>query len=123
MEIHTWIEYSRSRAYDRADANALIKALGWDKYFQMNDRAIDRNGGKKNHFNRLQQKTGIPYNRMLFFDDRDKNIQDIESIGKLSNNISILNFNAYGSLAVCEVLLASNLIIDMASPKKRLEKV
>lgn len=36
---------------------------------------------KTDHFKKIQQKTGIPYSNMLFFDDEDRNIQAISQLG------------------------------------------
>ncbi|BBN11630.1 magnesium-dependent phosphatase 1 [Marchantia polymorpha subsp. ruderalis] len=36
---------------------------------------------KTDHFQKIHQKTGIPYNSMLFFDDEDRNIQAVGHMG------------------------------------------
>lgn len=33
------------------------------------------------HFNKIQQKTSLPYHKMYFFDDEHRNIEDVSSIG------------------------------------------
>lgn len=38
-------------------------------------------GSKRNHFAALQKKTGLPYNRMCFFDDDPDNIRDVKTLG------------------------------------------
>ena len=38
-------------------------------------------GSKRQHFAALQQKTGIPYSRMCFFDDDTANIRDVSTLG------------------------------------------
>ena len=38
-------------------------------------------GSKRDHFKSLQKKTGIPYERMCFFDDDPHNIRDVKAIG------------------------------------------
>uniref|UniRef100_A0A7S2JFT4 Magnesium-dependent phosphatase-1 n=1 Tax=Haptolina brevifila TaxID=156173 RepID=A0A7S2JFT4_9EUKA len=38
-------------------------------------------GSKRDHFAALQQKTGIPYKRMCFFDDDMTNIRDVGGLG------------------------------------------
>ena len=36
---------------------------------------------KRTHFQALQKKTGIPFERMAFFDDDMSNIRDIKGVG------------------------------------------
>ena len=38
-------------------------------------------GSKTQHFNKLHKDTGIPYERMLFFDDEHRNIVEVEKLG------------------------------------------
>lgn len=38
-------------------------------------------GSKRDHFAALQKKTGVPYNRMCFFDDDMSNIRDVSGLG------------------------------------------
>ena len=38
-------------------------------------------GSKKSHFAALQKKTGLPYNKMCFFDDDMANINDVGRLG------------------------------------------
>lgn len=40
-----------------------------------------RPGDKRKHFESLQRITNIPYDRMLFFDDYDLNIENVGSLG------------------------------------------
>jgi len=40
-----------------------------------------RPGDKRKHFESLQRITNIPYERMLFFDDYDLNIESVGSLG------------------------------------------
>lgn len=42
---------------------------------------------KTDHFQKLKQRTGVPYNEMLFFDDEDRNIQAVRSPAMLLNFI------------------------------------
>ncbi|ERN14407.1 hypothetical protein AMTR_s00033p00237860 [Amborella trichopoda] len=39
---------------------------------------------KTEHFQRIKQRTGIPYNSMLFFDDEDRNIESVSGMGVTS---------------------------------------
>ena len=45
------------------------------------DHVEIRPGDKKKHFEMLQRITNIPYDRMLFFDDYDLNIESVGSLG------------------------------------------
>lgn len=38
-------------------------------------------GSKRDHFAALQRKTGVPYDRMAFFDDDTANIRDVKALG------------------------------------------
>ena len=38
-------------------------------------------GSKTNHFRALQEKTGIPFSKMAFFDDDPSNIADVSTLG------------------------------------------
>ena len=38
-------------------------------------------GNKRTHFANLQKKTGLPYNKMCFFDDDEMNIRDVGTLG------------------------------------------
>ncbi|XP_004694660.1 PREDICTED: magnesium-dependent phosphatase 1 [Condylura cristata] len=38
-------------------------------------------GSKVTHFQRLQQKTGVPFSQMIFFDDENRNIVDVSKLG------------------------------------------
>ena len=38
-------------------------------------------GDKTVHFAKLQEATGIPYSEMIFFDDEQRNIEDVASLG------------------------------------------
>ncbi|KAG6554127.1 hypothetical protein Mapa_004043 [Marchantia paleacea] len=43
---------------------------------------------KTDHFRKIHQKTGVPYNSMLFFDDEDRNIQAVTQMGVTSVHVS-----------------------------------
>ncbi|XP_049624175.1 magnesium-dependent phosphatase 1 [Suncus etruscus] len=38
-------------------------------------------GSKVTHFERLQQKTNVPFSQMIFFDDENRNIIDVSKLG------------------------------------------
>ena len=38
-------------------------------------------GSKRGHFKALQEKTGVPFARMCFFDDDSSNIRDVSGLG------------------------------------------
>ncbi|XP_048218742.1 magnesium-dependent phosphatase 1 isoform X1 [Perognathus longimembris pacificus] len=38
-------------------------------------------GSKVTHFERLRQKTGVPFSQMIFFDDERRNIVDVGQLG------------------------------------------
>ncbi|XP_058216049.1 uncharacterized protein LOC131327070 [Rhododendron vialii] len=39
---------------------------------------------KTEHFQRINRRTGVPYNSMLFFDDEDRNIEAVSNMGVTS---------------------------------------
>ncbi|KAL3538711.1 hypothetical protein ACH5RR_002077 [Cinchona calisaya] len=39
---------------------------------------------KTDHFHRINQRTGVPYNAMLFFDDENRNIEAVSKMGVTS---------------------------------------
>ncbi|KAI5661331.1 hypothetical protein M9H77_20654 [Catharanthus roseus] len=39
---------------------------------------------KTDHFQKINQKTGVPYNSMLFFDDENRNIEAVSKMGVTS---------------------------------------
>ncbi|VDD76586.1 unnamed protein product [Mesocestoides corti] len=56
----------------------LIKLYGWDKYF---DYLEIYPTSKTKHFKALTQKSDIPYDQMMFFDDMSFNIHEIGKLG------------------------------------------
>lgn len=63
------------------DACELIKLFGWKQYI---DYQQIYPGCKVTHFNEFKKQSGIPFDRMLFFDDEERNIADINRIGSVS---------------------------------------
>ncbi|XP_013788974.2 magnesium-dependent phosphatase 1-like, partial [Limulus polyphemus] len=66
-------------------ARQLLKMLDWEKYFSYQEIYP---GSKLTHFERFQEKSGIPYSQMLFFDDEHRNIYEISKLGVTSIFVS-----------------------------------
>lgn len=60
---------------------SLIKLFGWTQYIDYQEIYP---GCKVKHFNQFKKQSGIPYERMLFFDDENRNIVDINQIGAVA---------------------------------------
>lgn len=59
----------------------MISLFGWSKYFKYREIYP---GSKTSHFKNFLQNAGFSYNEMLFFDDEQRNIDDIEPLGVTS---------------------------------------
>ncbi|CAL1285766.1 unnamed protein product, partial [Larinioides sclopetarius] len=62
-------------------AKKLLKLFDWEKYFTYKEIYPGR---KTTHFKRMQEASGISYSDMLFFDDEERNISDLRTIGVTS---------------------------------------
>ena len=67
-----------SRTHEPGWALDLLCLLSIDHYFE--HREIYP-GGKLRHFTSLQDKTGLLFEKMVFFDDEMRNIKEVESLG------------------------------------------
>lgn len=59
-------------------AHSLIQLFGWSNYFKFREIYP---GSKTDHFKKLNQKSKIPLKEMLFFDNEERNVIDVESLG------------------------------------------
>lgn len=67
-----------SRTSEINGAKQLLQLLDWQKYFQYTEIYP---GCKREHFARLRRASGFGYDEMLFFDDEQRNIDDLRSVG------------------------------------------
>ena len=85
---------SRTGAPDWADE--LMQLFDIKKYFKHFEIYP---GSKINHFRSLQEKTGIPYMDMIFFDDEYRNIDEVSKLGVeavfVENGISMDQIKSY----------------------------
>ncbi|XP_025202476.1 magnesium-dependent phosphatase 1-like [Melanaphis sacchari] len=70
-----------SRTGEIDGAEQLIQLFGWDKYFQ-NKQIYP--GSKVTHINKISKKCNIKLEDMIFFDDEQRNIDDLERLGVVS---------------------------------------
>lgn len=59
-------------------ADSLIQLFGWSNYFKFKEIYP---GSKTDHFKKLNQKSKIPLKEMLFFDNEERNLIDVEPLG------------------------------------------
>ncbi|MBS2099471.1 magnesium-dependent phosphatase-1 [Carboxylicivirga linearis] len=67
-----------SRTSSPSWARQLLKLLDIENYFTYQEIYPS---SKIAHFNQLQKDSGIPFERMVFFDDEMRNIHDVGSLG------------------------------------------
>ncbi len=67
-----------SRTHEPAWALRLLELFGIDHYFSMCEIYP---GSKTQHFQRLRNRTGVDYERMLFFDDEHRNVEEVSALG------------------------------------------
>lgn len=70
-----------SRTAAIRDANSLVKLFEWEQYIDYKEIYP---GCKVQHFNKFKKQSEIPFERMLFFDDEERNITDINRIGAVA---------------------------------------
>ncbi|KAL3843791.1 hypothetical protein ACJIZ3_001194 [Penstemon smallii] len=64
-------------------ANTFLQKLGIKSFFVAQE-IFSSWTHKTDHFQKIKQKTGVPYNEMLFFDDEDRNIEAVSKMGVTS---------------------------------------
>ncbi|KAM0061067.1 putative protein-tyrosine-phosphatase [Helianthus debilis subsp. tardiflorus] len=72
-----------SRSPTRDIAEAFIDKLGIKPLFVAQE-IFSSWSHKTEHFKKIQQKTRVPYESMLFFDDEDRNIESVSKMGVTS---------------------------------------
>lgn len=84
-----------SRTEQPGWARELLELLGLGDCFDF--RAIYP-GDKQRHFHQLQSESGVAFEDMLFFDDEERNIRSVGSLGVISwhveRGVSQVAFNA-----------------------------
>lgn len=89
-----------SRTHDPVAARALLELL------KVSERFTHRQiypGSKLVHFEMLQRESGIAYERMAFFDDEMRNIQDTTSLGVRAVHVDEgLDWKTFGQLGLGE---------------------
>ncbi|CAK9301573.1 unnamed protein product [Gordionus sp. m RMFG-2023] len=67
-----------SRTTIPAYAEQMLKLYDWNKYFKYKEIYPSC---KVKHFEKIMKQSGISYEKMLFFDDEYRNIEDIQKLG------------------------------------------
>ncbi|KAI4471718.1 magnesium-dependent phosphatase 1 mdp1 [Holotrichia oblita] len=66
LHVEGYVLGVASRTSEIEGANQLLKLFDWEKYFTYKEIYP---GCKITHFTRIQSKSGIDFNKMIFFDD------------------------------------------------------
>ncbi len=70
-----------SRTFEPGWANELMELFGIRNHF---DHFEIYPGSKVSHFQSLQEKTSLPYEKMTFFDDEYRNIEEVGQLGVMT---------------------------------------
>ncbi|XP_037026343.1 magnesium-dependent phosphatase 1-like [Bradysia coprophila] len=70
-----------SRTSAVKDAAELVNSFEWTQYISYQEIYPTC---KVQHFNQFNKQSGIPFERMLFFDDEEHNVADINGIGAVA---------------------------------------
>ncbi|XP_034950883.1 magnesium-dependent phosphatase 1-like [Chelonus insularis] len=67
-----------SRTSEIQGANQLIELFGWTKYITYREIYP---GKKTTHFQKIHESSNVSYENMIFFDDENRNIEDVSKLG------------------------------------------
>ena len=67
-----------SRTHEPAWAGEILDLLGLRERFAFREIYP---GEKTRHFQAIRRRSGVPYERMVFFDDEYRNIRDVSALG------------------------------------------
>lgn len=70
-----------SRTSAIKDADILVNLLDWKQYITYQEIYPT---SKVQHFNEFKKQSGIPFERMLFFDDEERNVAEINRLGAVA---------------------------------------
>lgn len=70
-----------SRTSEIEGAKQLLSLLDWEKYFKYKEIYP---GCKVTHFSKIKKLSNIDYKDMIFFDDEQRNISDLDKVGVFS---------------------------------------